>query len=164
MKQVYDPNYHPKQAELICAQTGATITQLAVIFEFDPKTVFGWRARHPAFAQAVERGLDAFRRDVAEVGLEKRMRGYTYVEETFKWETDAETGERNKVLTKAVSKDRAPDTEAIKFFLLNRCPERWGKDAQQVAEDGDSLKAILQEINKCNADQGRKLSVVKPDC
>ena len=156
---IYNPDRHPKQAELICAQTGATITQLGGIFEVDPKTVFGWRARYPEFARAVERGLDTFRRDVAEEGLEKRMRGYTYTESTFKV-VDGE-----KVLVKEVTKDRPSDTEAIKFFLLNRCPERWGKDAQQTEVSGDSFKGLLDEVISANTEEsiqkGANLFAVK---
>jgi hypothetical protein len=50
----YTPD-HARQAELIC-RLGATDAQLAGIFAVHPETLRRWRARYPAFAEAVRAG------------------------------------------------------------------------------------------------------------
>ncbi len=50
----YTPD-HARQAELIC-RLGATDAQLAEIFSVHPETLRRWRARHPAFAEAMRAG------------------------------------------------------------------------------------------------------------
>lgn len=50
----YTPDF-ARQAELIC-RLGATEAQLAEIFAVHPETLRRWRARHPAFAEAMRAG------------------------------------------------------------------------------------------------------------
>lgn len=149
VEQTYRPDYHPEQAQRICANTGATVTQLAKIFDVSPQAVSNWRARHPEFAKALSDGLDEFRCTVAEVGLEQRMKGGPYVETTYAFTRD-EAGNEKRIRVKAVKKYRPPDTEAIKFFLVNRFPERWGKEAKDDADD--SLRQVLDLIGKGSQD------------
>jgi len=149
MEQTYRPDYHPEQAQKICANTGATVTQLAKIFDVSPQAVCNWRARYPEFAQALSDGLDEFRCNVAEVGLEQRMKGGPYGETTYTF-TRNEDGNEKRVKIKAVKKYRPPDTEAIKFFLVNRYPDRWGKEAKD--DEDDREKQVLDFIAKCSQD------------
>lgn len=145
MEQAYRPDYHPEQAQRICATTGATVTQLAKIFEVSPQAVCNWRARYPGFARALSAGQDDFRRNVAEASLEQRMKGGPYIETTYGFIRDQD-GNEKRVKVKAVKKYRPPDTEAIKFFLTNRFPERWGKEVK--SDETNYLKDLLKTIRE----------------
>jgi hypothetical protein len=140
-EQVYNPDYHPEQAELICGSTGASPTQLGNIFGVSAQAVFNWRARYPEFSRAMDRGLDHFRAEVAEANLAKCMAGYHYNEITYGFD-----GEGKRAKKKEIRKFRPRDVDAIKFFLANRFPDRWGKKAEESDEATDTLRQILKDI------------------
>lgn len=142
-QRIYDPDFHPQKAESHCAETGATPTQLAEVFGLKPNTIFTWISRYPEFSSAMDRGLTTFRMNVAERGLAKRMMGYTQTTTTYKYDENG-----NRFIAKEVEKDLPPDTEAIKFFLVNRAPKIWTRDGSGM--DDNPVKRIVDEILELN--------------
>lgn len=76
-----------------------------------------------------------------ERALFRRAVGYEYQEDTFS--VESESGEA--VLVKRVVKHERPDISAIKFWLENRLPEKWGGSAGPEESGG---VVVLPEIKK----------------
>ena len=79
-----------------------------------------------------------------EEALLKRALGYRYTEITMGQAKNPETGELEWTAVKEVTKEVMPELSAQKFWLLNRCPDRWrdkpepeGESAATMAFEGE---------------------------
>jgi hypothetical protein len=100
---------------------GATITKLTKVFGVNADSIYEWQKKYPEFSESIERGRDIFDSEVVEEALHKRATGYQYKIKTF-----TDYGQDKLVLTKIIEKYMPPSVEAIRFWLSNRNPRRWG--------------------------------------
>lgn len=107
------------------ARDGLSDAQIAYNIGIKPTTYYEWIKRFPEISKAIKKGKEVVDREV-ENALLKRAVGYEYDEVTY------EFGEESKRVTKQV----APDTGAIAFWLKNRKPDAW-RDKQDVEHSGD---------------------------
>jgi transposase-like protein len=136
---------------------GATITKLAKILDVNPDTIYDWQKKYPEFSESIKRGRDTFDSEVVEQALIKRATGYHYQVKTYQT-----LGSSNLILVKIVKKYMPPSFQAIRFWLSNRNPRRWGNKNTEAdnkiffytKEDIDKmLKAeepIMRKINNIN--------------
>lgn len=102
------------------ARNGLTNEQIAKNIGISTVTLYDWQNKYPSFSNALKKGKEVIDIEV-ENALLKRAMGYTYEEKTY------ESGQLTKVVTKQV----APDTTALIFWLKNRKPDMW-RDKQEV--------------------------------
>lgn len=100
---------------------GATITKLAKVFNVNADSIYEWQKKYPEFSESVQRGRDHFDSEQVEEALHKRATGYQYKIKTY-----IAVGQENLFLVKVVEKYMPPSVNAIRFWLSNRNPERWG--------------------------------------
>jgi len=145
MKYVKYKSEFAELARRICSETGASDGQLAKILIGQAtarSTISDWKKRYPEFGQAVREGKDEFDVGVAEKQLQKRIKGYSYIE-TVEESEDGPKGIR--VVTKKYRKKVGPDTTAIIFYLKNRHPERWQDKKNLAIESWDVKVTDLTE-------------------
>lgn len=102
------------------ARDGLTNEQIANNIGISTVTLYDWQNKYPSFSNALKKGKEVVDIEV-ENALLKRAMGYTYEEKTI------ENGKVTKIVTKQV----APDTTALIFWLKNRKPQVW-RDKQEV--------------------------------
>lgn len=145
-KSRYRPEY-ADQAKLACAEGGFTDAKLAKLFGVSKATVVLWRQTHEEFAAACRDGKDAFAVATAEESLLKRVKGYSYFEDTFKPVFALDDGDEDGaqlppegltvatdrlILVKRVKRHVTPDVGAQRFVLTNLARNRWAE--RQKAE------------------------------
>lgn len=134
---LYDSSVHPRQAYTLTAQMGATLEDMARVFDVSQKTIVQWMRRYNEFAQAIREGRDAFTVNKIEQSLVKRALGYSFdevsIKETqFKVKGEDGVARVEPIIEKTVTtKQVAPDVAAIIFYLKNRASVRW-KDKQEI--------------------------------
>ena len=133
----YDPEF-ALQAELACAELGATDKDLAELFKVCLRTVHYWKNRYPDFGQAVRQGKEAFDTNRVERSLLQAALGGTY-EEVY---------EQGGQVVKKVTKHKAPDVKACLFWLKNRQPQRWRDKAEMASDLGEDLAELLEKARK----------------
>ena len=129
-----------ERAYRLCKEKGFTNANLAVAFKVTKTTIQNWVREHPLFAAAVQDGKDDYDTREIEQVLLKRARGYRY---------DEKHVDVNANLTKTITKEVAPDTTAIIFWLKNRGAKRWS-DKQEVDHQfnlADFFKAAALEVD-----------------
>ena len=122
----YDPETYPEQAFKYCL-LGATVDDLARMFEVDPSTIDRWIAEFPAFQGSIKKGRHQADAEVANK-LYRRAMGYSH--EAVKIVADAKTGAEHIV---PYTEHYPPDTTAAIFWLKNRNPANW-RDKSEVAQ------------------------------
>lgn len=128
------------------ALEGFTDKKIADFFKVDERTINNWKDNHQGFFQSLKRGKDDFDANIVEKSLAKRATGYQYKEITkvISREVGRKTGKARMVTTKEVTKEVAPDTTAIIFWLKNRQPDRWrDKQIHDLSFNAETLNAIL---------------------
>jgi transposase-like protein len=100
---------------------GATITKLAKVIGVNADSIYEWQKKYPEFSESLQRGRDHFDSEKVEEALHKRATGYQYKIKTY-----IAVGQENLFLYKIVEKYMPPSVEAIRFWLSNRNPHRWG--------------------------------------
>ena len=130
----YDPDF-ARQAELLVSESNFSIAKLAKFFKVKKRqTIYNWMKKYPEFLDAIEHGKDNWNNQKIKKALARRAAGYRYTETTKERVVEKdENGDpvEKLVVTKKVSKSKAPDVLAIKYWLLNRDPENW-KDLKNV--------------------------------
>lgn len=120
------------------ARDGLSYEQIAHNCGCNVRTLWKWRARYPALAEALRKG-----REVVDYAVEnamlKRALGYQYTE------TRTETGADEKVVQ--TEKHMPPNVNAAAFWLRNRKPEVWNKPKDTAAEDTATGCVILPEAD-----------------
>ncbi len=114
----YNAKTYPKHAEKLCA-LGATDPELAEFFDVSPSTIDKWKARYPAFLQALKTGK-ANSDERVERSLYQRAMGYSHPEDKIFFPA----GAAEPVVVPTI-KHYPPDTTAAIFWLKNRRPEVW---------------------------------------
>lgn len=118
------------------------------------RTIYRWAEARSDVKLAIEDGKkrfeterpDAERIRLAEEALFKRVMGYEFTEKKV---TVDEKGESETITVGQI----APDVSAIKYFLKNRCPERW-TDRQDVKVSGDGSVPLVMLV----MDDGSKIA------
>lgn len=146
-KTKYNPAYHPDQATLLLSAEHYTDAELCEYFNIAESTYYDWQNRFPEFREAVLKGKKPTDK-LVEASAYKKAVGFTAVEEKY------QRNEKGRmVLVEQVRKQIAPDTPAFKFWLTNRCPERWrdkqdheicGKDGGPIETKDLSLEELLK--------------------
>lgn len=141
------------------AKDGLIDVQIAKNMGISEATFYDWKQKFPEFSEAVKKGK-AVADQLVENALYKRAVGYQYEEETWemltfnKTETYEEFGkdvvvstpETKEVRTKRVVKHQASDTQAAKFWLQNRQPEKW-RDKRETELSGSINIPVEDKLN-----------------
>jgi len=130
-------------AEGVVSRYGYDPANLAAILGVAEETVRKWAENRADFREAVRVGkerFEALRPDaekirLAEEALFQKVIGHQWEETKI---VKSEKGVEETVTRGQI----APDVAAIRYFLKNRCPERW-KDRQEVAISGGVPMVVL---------------------
>jgi hypothetical protein len=122
-------NSFAKVVEKMC-HLGLSDKELADFFEVSKQTLYTWKGKHPAFAEAIKRGKQVSDAEVANK-LYKRAIGYSHKEDKI-------FIHRGKPVVVSTLKHYPPDTAAIKFWLTNKQKDIW-KDRQDHGIDFNSM-------------------------
>jgi hypothetical protein len=148
-----------RMAEEYIARNGWDAVGLARLFGVSDDAIHKWLANRSDFKLAVETGKaryeaerpDAFRIKQAEDALFMRVMGHEWQERKVvkspKSEKSAKGGnetefEAVETITSGVI---APDVSALKYYLNNRCSERW-RDRQEVNISGVEAAPIVMIV------------------
>jgi transposase-like protein len=132
-------NYEPKYNQIarIMCRGGATDSELAEAFGVNIGTIYRWKARFAAFADAVQDGKD-MADDRVEQALYRRAVGYDYrAEEVLSFE--GKVTERAEVI-----KHEKPDVRAAQWWLKNRRRGKWADRHEITGADGEALIPVNQ--------------------
>lgn len=145
---LYDPEYHPPQAFIVCSEFGADYNGVANTFGIQIGKLREWRQSYPELQAAILSGRDLYNTEKAEVSLLKRVMGYEYEEKKYvrtfmpfkkQPKDDEDTtgiqfrlvrnkpvyGEYKLVLQEKYVKHKPADVNALTLWLVNRMSERW---------------------------------------
>ena len=120
-KNLYDPNTFPLLAEQY-ARNGLSDKQIHENLGIGHNTFYNYMREHDEFREAVERGKKPVDIQVENAML-KICLGFEYEEKTTEYENI--NGKPSPKRTKIVKKYIAPDSAAIKFWLINRSNGIW---------------------------------------
>lgn len=130
------------------ARKGANVREIARTLGVVESTFWRWVGEYPEFEKAYTAGdelgqriRDARMIRAAEVGLEKRAKGYVAEEITIQPDAEGKPQEVRRVL-----KDVPPDPNAAKYILGNRAGKRWPK-GDTVDLGSDTLGAFLGALD-----------------
>jgi len=110
------------------AMQGVTDDELAFSFGLNPSIIRGWRKLYPDFDEAVKEGRTVADLQVIEA-LHKKAIGHTY-------DTDVVIKHGNDYSIETIAKHEPPETNAIKYWLSNRDPDRWNRTALHIQHTG----------------------------
>jgi transposase-like protein len=125
---------------------GATITKLAKVIGVNADSIYEWQKKYPEFSESVQRGRDHFDSEMVEEALYKRATGYNYQVITYQT-----LGSSKLMLTKIVKKYMPPSVEAIRFWLSNRNPKRWG--IKNTEADNKIIFYTKEDVDKMLKDE-----------
>lgn len=106
------------------ARDGLTNEQIANNLGINVSTIYDYQNKYPEFAEALKKGKEIIDYEV-ENALLKRALGYNYEEKTYEKTYNKELDKYTETLIKRVTKQVAPDTTALIFWLKNRKPQQW---------------------------------------
>ena len=149
---LYNPDYHDDWAWSL-AQKGATDQELAEAFGVSKRTILRWKNEHPSFAEAYQRGKDVADAKVKKA-LYQRAIGYEVIEKESTVDVDPNTGESKPVRVKTITKQIAPDTMAIMYWLNNRSKGEFAQ-RQEVTLGGEVKTSPMANLTE---DELRKLA------
>lgn len=149
----YNRNWHPKYAYIFCSRSGYSNEQLAEIFDKPLKTIELWMRKYPEFQGAIRDGRWDFDSGRIQKSLATRACGYDIVERTYEYRTNEDTGEREKVVTREVTKHIPPDATSMIFWLCNRQKAYWRREVRhehtgKVETQDSNLVVALKEMLK----------------
>ena len=149
---LYNPDYHDDWAWSL-ALKGATDQELAEAFGVSKRTILRWKNEHPSFAEAYQRGKDVADAKVKKA-LYQRAIGYEVIEKESTVDVDPKTGESKPVRVKTITKQIAPDTMAIMYWLNNRSRGEFAQ-RQEVTLGGEVKTSPMANLTE---DELRKLA------
>ena len=132
---------------------GATDQELAEAFGVSKRTILRWKNEHPSFAEAYQRGKDVADAKVKKA-LYQRAIGYEVIEKESTVDVDPKTGESKPVRVKTITKQIAPDTMAIMYWLNNRSKGEFAQ-RQEVTLGGEVKTSPMANLTE---DELRKLA------
>lgn len=121
------------------ARDGLTNEQIANNLGINVSTIYDYQNKYPEFAEALKKGKEIIDYEV-ENALLKRALGYEYEEKTYETIYNKKADKYVEILTKKVTKQVAPDTTALIFWLKNRKSKQW-RDKIDV-EKNDKIQRI----------------------
>lgn len=141
------PKYDEKIMPQLCrwmSRCGLTNAQMGLQLGISKTTLSRWSKKHPELAEALREGRD-YTDSLVEDALLKRAKGFSLTEREVH---DTPKGEKVVIKTKEI----APDTTAIIFWLKNRRPESW-RDVRQLDLDmaNKSTDELLDETKELMA-------------
>lgn len=149
---LYNPDYHDDWAWSL-ALKGATDQELAEAFGVSKRTILRWKNEHPSFAESYQRGKDVADAKVKKA-LYQRAIGYEVIEKESTVDVDPKTGESKPVRVKTITKQIAPDTMAIMYWLNNRSKGEFAQ-RQEVTLGGEVKTSPMANLTE---DELRKLA------
>ena len=140
MKDKYTTYVLPRLVEVLdWARAGAGLKEIAARLGVSTTTLRSWIKKGRAgekeyvpLCDAVSAGRER-PEQVVEEALLKRAVGYQFDEVTQEEKLDRDGNIH--VLTKTVTKDVPPHLTSIMYYLSNRVPVRWGKEAEGSNRD-----------------------------
>jgi hypothetical protein len=112
------------------ARNGLTDEQIANNIGINRTTLYAWKAKYTDFSNALKRGKEVI--DImVENALLKSAMGYKYDEVVKERMYNPETGESEIVEVKRTTKDVAPNSTSLIFWLKNRRPADW-RDTKNI--------------------------------
>lgn len=114
------------------AQMGATDLVMADFFEVDVRTLYRWKAEHPAFCQALKVGKKVAD-DRVEESLWRRATGYVHDDVHI-------TTFEGEVTQTPILKHYPPDPTSMIFWLKNRRPAEWRDKIEHTGDGGGPLR------------------------
>lgn len=126
------------------ARDGLTNEQIADNLGIGKTTFYRMIKEHSELLEHLKKGKEVIDYEV-ENALLKRALGYKYEEKTYESIYNKELDMYTKKLTKRVTKQVAPDTTALIFWLKNRKPKQW---RDKVDIEGESNKETLNKLDE----------------
>lgn len=112
------------------ARNGLTDEQIAHNIGITTTTLYDWKKKYPQFTNAIKRGKEVI--DImVENALLKSAMGYNFDEVVKERIYNPETGESEIVEVKRTTKDVAPNSTSLIFWLKNRQPAKW-RDTKNI--------------------------------
>ncbi|MBQ2662742.1 MAG: helix-turn-helix domain-containing protein [Clostridia bacterium] len=124
------------------ARDGLTDEQIAENIGISRSTLSEWKKKYPAISAALKRGKAVVDIAVENALLKRALGGYRYDEITREQKTNPDTGEKELVTTKIVTKETIPDVTAQIFWLKNRKPEVW-RDKHDLQSEVNTEAGII---------------------
>lgn len=122
-------------------RNGSTDEEVSQKLNISKTTLYKYVEDHSELSELRKKSKEIIDSEVEEALLKKSL-GYEYTETTREERWNNDTKKYEMAITKEVTKQVAPDTTAMIFWLKNRQPELW-KDKHEVEHSG-SLK--LEDI------------------
>lgn len=117
------------------SELGAVDEEIAEAIGVSVRTLFRWKAKYPDFCQAIKTAK-APADDRVSMSLYHRAVGYSHPDSDIK----VINGE---IVITEITKHYPPDTTACIFWLTNRRPDLWRKNADnRDSDDEEKLSAI----------------------
>lgn len=129
---------YANQAKIACERMGATVDDLALLFNVSRRTINYWQVAHKDFAKAIKIGKKPAD-DRVEMSLYHRAVGYSHPE------TIVKVVDRELVEVE-VMKHYPPDTAACIYWTRNRRPEKWRQNPENSGSDVDSLAESVSKL------------------
>ena len=126
------------------ARDGLTNEQIAENLGIGKTTFYKMIKEHSELSEHLKKGKEVIDYEV-ENALLKRALGYKYEEKTYESIYNKELDMYTEKLTKRVTKQVAPDTTALIFWLKNRKPKQW---RDKVDIEGESNKETLNKLDE----------------
>ena len=105
------------------ARDGLTDEQIAHNIGITTTTLYDWKKKYPQFTEAIKSGKEVVDR-IVENALLKSAMGYKFDEVVKERIYNPETGESEIVEVKRTTKDVAPNSTSLIFWLKNRQPAK----------------------------------------
>ena len=112
------------------ARDGLTDEQIAHNIGITTTTLYDWKKKYPQFTEAIKSGKEVVDR-IVENALLKSAMGYKFDEVVKERVYNPETGESEIVEVKRTTKDVAPNSTSLIFWLKNRQPAKW-RDTKNI--------------------------------
>ena len=120
----------PKYEQWLEPDNGLTDEQIANNIGINRTTLYAWKAKYTDFSNALKRGKEVI--DImVENALLKSAMGYRYDEVVKERIYNPDTGESEIVEVKRTTKDVAPNSTSLIFWLKNRRPADW-RDTKNI--------------------------------
>jgi hypothetical protein len=117
-------------------EMGATLTDLAGLFDVDVDTINRWSLRYPEFCHNLKVGKDTADERVLH-SLYQRAVGYTYVTEKAVFDPVSQTAHKVKIKVQMPA-----DVGALKFWLSNRRRDDWSDRRVVTGPNGGPIPVL----------------------
>lgn len=146
---------YAQMAQFCIEDSGFSMYKLAKLFNVTRSTIYRWIEHEKEFSDAVDKGRKIWEGLKIHQSLVKRAVGFSYTETTreakpivFIDNEGNETIQGNKLLiTKKVRKHYPADVAAIKWWQINRDPEKWQEKQKVEAELTGEMKIEVVNFN-----------------